>query len=507
MFLGNDKLNSLATILLFIYRSKLVDSKYDKEIITSIVDMTKSKNSDIIAIKDIIKNMIKDEVNITKTNIMDTISLNLPEDSTITKKLLKLIDTDLAEKDMKRYLDEMAILILESSTILKSNNLVNSASYSINTKDLTVEENIELLKKVKNELAILDDIETDGSIKSEDTSDMDTIDISSEDSMLNTLNKTTNGDKILLKTGWSEYNNAIGGGHYTGELTVIEALQHKNKTGFTLSIFLQTLLNNKIELKDGKKPIWLWISLEDDILQIVIKIFVYLYFRKYKKMPLMLEIDNKYISDFVKTEIDATGNRLIVRRIDNTQFTIEKYRKIVESYELTGNRVIVTSVDYLEKAYTDGNKYSTGANGSGLKNMFTYFRTFIQQKNILFLTPHQIAVDALNAIRNGASDKEFLKLIVGKNFTQGSRGLPQEFDVEVLIHLCKINGIDYQAVQIGKFKRPDYVDPRDKFMLIPFEKSNKNEVKKILAPLMEDCSATNVIIKDREDDNDSVLDL
>ena len=336
---------------------------------------------------------------------------------------------------------------------------------------------------------------------------MDTIDISSEDSMLNTLNKTTNGDKILLKTGWSEYNNAIGGGHYTGELTVIEALQHKNKTGFTLSIFLQTLLNNKIELKDGKKPIWLWISLEDDILQIVIKIFVYLYFRKYKKMPLMLEIDNKYISDFVKTEIDATGNRLIVRRIDNTQFTIEKYRKIVESYELTGNRVIVTSVDYLEKAYTDGNKYSTGANGSGLKNMFTYFRTYIQQKNILFLTPHQIAVDALNAIRNGASDKEFLKLIVGKNFTQGSRGLPQEFDVEVLIHLCKINGIDYQAVQIGKFKRPDYVDPRDKFMLIPFEKSNKNEVKKILAPLMEDCSATNVIIKDREDDNDSVLDL
>lgn len=145
---------------------------------------------------------------------------------------------------------------------------------------------------------------------------------------------------------------------------------------------------------------------------------------------------------------------------------------------MTGNRVIVTSVDYLEKAYTDGNKYSTGANGSGLKNMFTYFRTFIQQKNILFLTPHQIAVDALNAIRNGASDKEFLKLIVGKNFTQGSRGLPQEFDVEVLIHLCKINGIDYQAVQIGKFKRPDYVDPRDKFMLIPFEKSNKNEVKK-----------------------------
>lgn len=505
MFIGNsDKLNSLATILLFIYRSKLADNKYDKDIIVSIVDMIKSKNTDIMAIKDIIKTMIKDEVNINKSTLQDSISLNLPEESIITKKLLKLISVELSEKDMKRYLYDMANIILESSNILKANNAVNSVSYALNTKDLTTEETIDLLKKLKKDLDVIDDVTLD---KSDNTSDdMDSVDLS-DDSMFKTLDKVNNGDKILLKTGWDEFNKSVGGGLYTGELTVIEALQHKNKTGFTLSLFLQTMLNNKVEIKDGKRPLWMWISLEDDVTQIIIKIFVYLYFRKHKQMPIMLDIDTKFISDFIKKEIDATGNKLIIKRIDNSLFTIERFTKIVEGYELTGNRVVVAAVDYLEKAYTDGSKYSTGPNGSGLKNMFTYFRTYIQKKNILFMTPHQIAVDAIGQLRNGASDREFLKLINGKNFTQGSRGLPQEFDIEILIHLCKINGIDYQAVQIGKFKRPDYVDPRDKFMLIPFEKSGRNETKKILAPLMEDCSASNMIMKDNTDDSDSVLDL
>ena len=504
MFMGNDKLNSLATILLFVYRSKLSKNPYDKEIISSIVDLIKSKNSDIIYIKDLIKAMVKDDNEVNASSLKDSITLNLPEDSPITKKLLKIIDIELPEKELKKYLYDMANLILESSNILKGNNALNSASYALNTKDLTTEENIALLKKVREDLAIIEEAN-----KKEDNyidDDMDVVDLT-DDSILETLDKVNNGSKILLKTGWEELNKGLGGGLYTGEFVVTEALQHKNKTGFTLAVFLQTLLLNKVECKDGKKPLWLWISLEDDVLQLIIKTFVYLYFRKYKKVPLMLEIDNQFIKDFVKTEIEATGNRVIFRRIDNDKFTIDSFKKLVKGYELLGNRVVCVGVDYLEKAYTDNSKYSTGANGSGLKNMFTYFRTFIQSEQILFLTPHQIAVDALNNIRNGVSDREFLKTIVGKNYTQGSRGLPQEFDIEILLHLCNINGIDYQAVQIGKFKRPDYVDPKDKFMLIPFEKSNKTEKKKVLAPLMEDCSATHPILKDNDNETDTMLNL
>ncbi len=505
MFIGNnDKINSLATIILYVYRSKLISHEYDKELMISLTDMVKSKNTDILSLKDILKTMLGDENNINKTNLIDTINLTLPEDNLIAKKLIKLLETDLSEEEMKKYISEMDILLVESNNLMKSNTIVNLASFNINTKEMSVKENIALLKKVKEELSVLDNINENG--KSSEEDDMDVVDIT-DDSILHTLNKLDNGDKIQLKTGWDEFNKGVAGSLNTGELTVVEALQHKNKTGFTLALFLQTMLNNDLELKDGKKPLWLWISLEDDVIQIIIKMFVYLYFRKYKKMPLMLEIDNAFISKFVKDEIDATGKRLVVRRIDNTKFTVERYKKLVKGYELAGNRVVVTAVDYLEKAYVNDAKYSTGPNGSGLKNMFTAYRTFIQEENILFITPHQISPEALNIIRNGVSDKEFLKQIVNKNFTQGSRGLPQEFDVEIMIHLCKINGIDYQAVQIGKFKRPDYVDPKDKFMLIPFEQSSKTETKKILAPLMEDCSATNIIIKENGNDHDNTLDL
>ena len=488
---NGDKMNALSTILLYIYRAKSNHKEYEEEVILDLLNSIKSKNGDINAIKSIIKSLIGGELD--KSTLIDAITINLPEESVITKKLIILINTVLTEGEVVKYLKTMSPLIKENALLARAIGMLNSTSYLFNSKDMDMSEQKKQLMRLRDELTTLD---TNSALDTDNPGDdMESITIG-EDGVLFNLSKASSGDKIKLALGWSELSKALAGYLSTGEFVAVEAQQHKNKTGFTLSLFLQTLLCNKLELEDGKKPLWLWLSLEDDLNQIVIKSFVYLYFARHKKMPMLLELSDDYINKFYKDEIRATGSEVIMKRINPDNFTIDSYKKMIKSYELLGYKVICTAVDYLEKAYTDGTKYNTGAIGSGLKNMVTKFRTFIQQENILFITPWQISTEANNITRNGVTDREFLKAIVGKNFTQGSRGLAQEFDIEILVHLCRINGLDYQAVQIGKFKRPEFVDPKDKFMLIPFEKNVKLGDGKLMGPLMQDSAATNMIMKD-----------
>lgn len=499
---ATDRLNHLATILLYVYRAKSNHKPYDEKLVLEIVDTIKSKNDDINGVRDIIKKTIKAD-NIDKANLVDMITLSIAEESAILKKLVFLIDQNLEEKELNKYLNTTATLINASIKVLRNDGEINKSGFALNTKDLSIDERTEIHKQLYEVLKKnLEESEHD--VDSED--DMESISIEDDGVLLN-LNKKTNGDSISLKVGWSEFSKGIGGEFLTGELVDVEALSHRNKTGFTMSLFLQIIMNNKIELKDGRKPLFIWISLEDPLNTVIIKMFVYLYFRKYKTMPLLLEIGNDEINKFFKEEIASSGNRLDLRRIDPDKFDIDKYKAMVRSYSRMGYRVISTVVDYLEKAYTDGSKYNTGAIGSGLKNMVTKFKTFIQEESILFFTPWQIATDASNILRSGTTDKEFLHMIGGKNFTQGTRGLMQELDVQILIHLCKINGIHYQAVLIGKLKRATYVDVKDKFMLIPFEKNIVSGSITLMGPLMEDCSATNLILKDDSETASDEIDL
>lgn len=495
---SNDRIHHLATILLYVYRAKSNEKNYNEKMILELIDVIKSKNEDVIGIKEIIKKMIKTEMN--KANLIDLITLTIAEESVITKKLISLIEQNLEEIDLTKYLNTTSVLVEESFKALKNDAEISKAGFTLNTKDLSLEERREIHRQLKD---VLDRNLDDSDISNPEESDMESISIEDDGVLLN-LNKKHTGDTISLKVGWSEFSKAIGGEFVTGEFVDIEALSHKNKTGFTMSLFLQLIMLNKITLKDGKKPLFLWISLEDDLNQILIKMFVYLYFRKYKKMPLLLDITNEQINKFFKEEIQSSGNRLDLRRIDPDKFTIDKYKTIVQTYERLGYRIISVATDYLEKAYTDGSKYNTGATGSGLKNMVTKFRTFNQEKSILFFTPWQIATDANALLRGGTTDKEFLPSISGKNYTQGTRGLMQELDVQIQIHLVKLNGISYQAVMVGKLKRPNYVEAKDKFMLIPFEKNIMVGDKWLMGPLMEDCSASNLIMKD---DMDSGADL
>ena len=499
---SGDKLSHLATILLYVYRAKSNNKPFDAENVNNLLDLIKSKNTDVINLKDMIKNIIKEDID--KSTLLDALTLNLPEDSAILNKLTLLVNATLEDKDLDKYLNTMKIIINESTVQSMNESKIMQTAFSLSTKDLGLEERKELSRQLKDAINISTDTN-----REDNTDEMESVSITNGSlGLKKLLAKTVNGEKITLKTGWSDFNKGVAGGLVTGELVDIEALSHKNKTGFTMSLFLQTILNNKIELEDNKKPLWIWISLEDDILQVVIKMFVYLYFRKYKQMPLILDLSNDDIEKFFIAEIAETGNELVIKRINATKFTLNSYERLIRTYNILGFRTICTAIDYLEKGFEGtGTANGTGNNSFALKAYVSGFRTYIQDENILCLTPWQISSDANTLLRNGLTDMDFLPSILGKAYTQGSKALIQELDVQLLIHLVKINGIHYQAVHIGKLKRPVFVNPDDKYILIPFEKNVSMGDNELMGPLMEDCSATNMIIKPKESESSTELDL
>lgn len=495
IFGGGDRLNALSAVLVYVYRVKAHEKPLNIDMINDFINSIKSKSVEVNNLKLLVSGMMTGEID--KSTLLDAITLTLDKDSIYTSKLKQLIKADLTTQEVTKYIKTTTPMIIESTKVNMAFGAIGRASYKLNTSQLDDAERKKVLLTLREELTGLEDAESTGA----DSDTMEAINIS-DDGILQNLNKARNGNKIFLKTGWEDLNTGLSGHLATGEFVAVEAQQHKNKTGFTLSLVLQTIFNNRVTFKDGKKPTWLWISLEDDLNQVIVKMFVYIYFRKFKRMPSADELsDNSFVNKFIKESIAETGHELIFYRINPDKFNLDRFKNMVKTYETAGLRVVCAAIDYLEKAYTDGTMYNTGATGSGLKNLVTKFRTYTQEANILTITPWQISTDANNLTRAGVTDREFVKSVLGKNYTQGTKGLAQELDIEIIIHLCRIGGIDYQAVQIGKFKRASTADASDKYMLIPFEKNMKIGNEKITGPLMEDCSASNMIMKDDDKDN------
>jgi len=65
--------------------------------------------------------------------------------------------------------------------------------------------------------------------------------------------KSINNNTSIYKSGWQALNRMTQGGFRRGEFCTIGALQHKYKTGFSLSVFMQIARHNKPIIVQGEE--------------------------------------------------------------------------------------------------------------------------------------------------------------------------------------------------------------------------------------------------------------
>lgn len=179
----------------------------------------------------------------------------------------------------------------------------------------------------------------------------------------------------ILKTGWQALNKMLQGGFRRGEFTVIGALQHKYKTGFSLSLFQDIALYNIPTNGPNKKPLLVRISFEDEISANLQFMYQDLKYNETKEEVDMVGVSPSEVSNYVKNRLQVNGYQIKMFRMDPTQCTYKTICNKIIELESQGYEIELLMLDYLGMLPTTGCR-TDGPTGTPILDMFRRIRNF-----------------------------------------------------------------------------------------------------------------------------------
>lgn len=252
-----------------------------------------------------------------------------------------------------------------------------------------------------------------------------------------------------------------------GEFIVLPALQHNYKSGMSLDIFAGIAKYNTPKLRDPKKKgLLMRCSFENPMELDIMHLYKNLVENKTGLPVDMRDIDLIEAADYVVNELRATGFEINMVQIDPSDFTYTDLFDRINKFESEGYEIVFLELDYLAMMSKRG--CAQGATGQDIRDLFRRVRNFTSKRGITTLTPHQLSTDAKTLVRMGVDN--FVKEIANKGYYDGCKTIDQEVDMEIYIHIVKINGESFLTIQRGKHRRMGAVTPEaDLFTCYKFE--------------------------------------
>ena len=277
--------------------------------------------------------------------------------------------------------------------------------------------------------------------------------------------KANDSPEGIMRTGWQGINEMTQGGARRGEQWVLPALQHKYKTGFTLSLFKQFAIYNKPHLIDAtKKPLLLRISFEDNLATNLRYLYENIYFNQHYELPDVKNISAGTVASYVTEHMRVNGFHIKMMRVNPSEWNYKSLQNIALEMEASGYEVVLMMVDYLPMIPTIG--CEDGPSGHALRDLYRRTRNFFSARKTIFITPHQLSTDAKQLVRDGHSD--FVKLLPGKGYYAGSKQIDQEVDLEMYLHIEKFNKRAFLTVQRGKHRGVPVISEDKMYTILPF---------------------------------------
>lgn len=271
----------------------------------------------------------------------------------------------------------------------------------------------------------------------------------------------------VIRFGWQGLNRMTGehNGIVRGESWVVGALQHNFKTGFTMSLFKHAALYNTPWLKDPrKKPCLVHISTENSLTSNVMWLYANL---KENETGVECQLDQVDIAEatrYVHERMTATGYEIKMCRMNPSDVSYHTIQDYILRLEAEGYEVHLLVVDYLNMINKKG--CAQGPAGFEVRDLFRRMRNFTSEHRIAFITPHQLSTEAKSLVRQGVEN--FVQEIANKGYYDSCRTIDQEVDLEVYVHIVKVNGESYLTVQRGKHRKVKPTNLKDLFFVLPF---------------------------------------
>ncbi len=270
-----------------------------------------------------------------------------------------------------------------------------------------------------------------------------------------------------LKFGWKGFNRMLGkvGAVRRGEFCTVGGLQHNFKSGFMLSLFTQAALFNKPQLRDETRtPLLLFITYENEIPDNLMWIYQYLKENDTGEPVVVSEVNVEEASAYVSERLRETGFEVRMHRFDPSDFTVASLIGFLDGIYADGYEIVGLFIDYLNMMSKSG--IDAKVAGDDIRLLFRRVRNYCAPRGIACITPHQLSSDALQLTRENVED--FVKVVANKGYYDGCRRLGQEPDLEIFIHILKVNGASYLTVQRGKH-RNTVTPEKDLYVCLPFK--------------------------------------
>ena len=496
----------LIKIITLIYRSRLIGNVDNDDLTRTILSTIKTDGPEfnfnghnyIKNLKEFAIGLLEEKDNIAKEVILQHLSLILENDNKLLNILKESIDPEYDDSSNKRiitslikllnnfYKEHLAIDILSKVTYDLKFNRGKIPSFSDYLK--TTISNLEPLTNVVSSLkdpAMVNEI---------DFSNPDSLNVAFEEV------RNLNNNKSIYKFGIQDFNTMCQGGIRRGEYMSIGALQHKYKTGFSLTAFMDVAINNvpivTPEEKD-KKPLLLRISFEDSLTNNLQ--FMYQYLKACDGEFLSAKdfegLTPEEMTAYIIPKLSATGFHIKMMRVDPSQWSYSSVINKIIELEAQGYAVHLAMLDYALLLPTVG--CTQGALGADKKDLLRRFRNFFSARNTAFVTPLQLSSEAKMLIRNGVPEHKFPTEISEKGYYDGCKTVDQDIDLEIVIHLFTHKRKKYLAVARGKHRISTVISDEDKFFMLKFPGLNIP----ILSDIGKDKSSFKTLPKDYDDSN------
>lgn len=399
-----------------------------------------------------------------KEDLLQRLKLNTGEDEKLYEAFVQGIDPDLNESSLKRTVVNIRKTINNHFREQKIEELLSKASYTFKHARDKIRNVNQWVSEVVGQLEPfqLDTTSKDPAIISE----IDTRNTKDVVGVFDSIKDASSGISIL-QSGWQAINRMLQGGFRRGEQWVIGALQHKWKTGFSLSLFMQFALFNVPVMKDPtKKPLLLRISFEDTLKLNFQFLYQALKENETGECPNINGLSSEEMAEYVQKALAVNGYHTYFMHVNPSLWTYKDICNKVIELEADGYEVHLCMLDYLLKVPTTG--CDQGAMGHDIRNMYERTRNFMNAKDILMITPHQLASSAKMRVRDGMPD--FVKSLVGEGHYAGCTQLDQVVDGELFIHIEIEGKVSYLTVQRGKHRIIEQTPPKDLYTVLKFGK-------------------------------------
>lgn len=282
---------------------------------------------------------------------------------------------------------------------------------------------------------------------------VDYVDISDTNKMEEMFKKAQEESSAegVLKTGWQGLNRMFGwhGGLRRGDFYLVGALQHNYKSGLVLNITKQIALYNTPYMLDAKKkPLILVVSAENSTTDNMTFLYSSLIENEFGEVADLSKVTIEEMTAYVKQKLGVNGYHFHHVRVNPSDFGYQELFNLVMTLESQGFEIHLMTLDYLNMFTKKG--CTDGASGQNVRDLFRRVRNFCAPRKIAVLTPHQISTEAKYLLRNGVDD--FVREIANKGYWDSCKTIDQEVDMEILIHIVKLDGKSYLTIQRGKHR-------------------------------------------------------